>query len=201
MNRIILGDFKDIQQELKDESIDLVFTDPPYLKKYLHTYDYLAEYCPRLMKRGASLVTILGHFALEEVMVKFIDKLKYRWLLNLNQWDGPHARMAMGIEVTFKPMLWYVKDAYPIGRGFLRDGFKVEPKGDHITKTHHEWEQSIEMAKYYIKKLTKPGDTVLDPYCGSGAFLIAAREVGCNYIGIEKDINTYNIACERLNGL
>ena len=44
---------------IDDNSIDLVFTDPPYLKEYLYTYDYLANYCPRIMKKGASLMTIV----------------------------------------------------------------------------------------------------------------------------------------------
>ena len=37
---------------IDDESINLVYSDPPYLKEYLYTYDYLANECPRIMKRG-----------------------------------------------------------------------------------------------------------------------------------------------------
>jgi DNA modification methylase len=58
VDRIVFGDFKDIQSEIPDNGIDLVFTDPPYPKEYFHTYQYLADYCPRMMKRGASLVVI-----------------------------------------------------------------------------------------------------------------------------------------------
>ena len=34
MNKIILGDCSNLIQELKDESIDLIATDPPYLIDY-----------------------------------------------------------------------------------------------------------------------------------------------------------------------
>src|SRR5690606_7259333 len=120
-------------------SIDLVFTDPPYSREFSYTYDYLANECPRLMKDGASLLTIVGHFALEEVMEKCRGKLKYRWLLCMNQFDGKHSRMAMGIEVVWKPILWYVKRAYPQGRGFLRDGVKISGV-DGQNKKRHKWE-------------------------------------------------------------
>ena len=40
------------------------------------------------------------------------------------------------------------------------------------------------------------GDLVLDNCCGSGTIKIA-ETIGRNYIGIEKDENYYNIACER----
>ena len=113
---------------IDDNSIDLVFTDPPYLKEYLYTYDYLANYCPRIMKKGASLMTIVGHFALEQVISKFQNKLKYRWINCMNQFDGQHARMAMGIEVLWKPILWYVNESYPHGSVFLKDGIKIEGK-------------------------------------------------------------------------
>ncbi|MEK6879025.1 MAG: hypothetical protein AABY22_05425 [Nanoarchaeota archaeon] len=78
MNKIYCADLKDLISQINDNSIDLIFTDPPYLKEYLYTYNYLADLCPRIMKRGASLMTIVGHFALEEVFSKFKGKLKYR---------------------------------------------------------------------------------------------------------------------------
>jgi hypothetical protein len=53
------------------------------------------------MKYGASLMTIVGHYALETVMQYFSGRLKYRWMVCINQFEGKHARMAMGIEVMW----------------------------------------------------------------------------------------------------
>jgi site-specific DNA-methyltransferase (adenine-specific) len=53
----------------------------------------------------------------------------------------------------------------------------------------------------YLCKLTKPpsGGIVLDPFCGSGSALIAARLEGRQFIGIELDKKYCEIALTRLN--
>lgn len=188
------GDSQYMPLMIPENNIDLVFTDPPYPKKYKHTFQYLADYCPDLMKDGASLVTITPHYLLPEVIEMFKDRLKYRWILNMDQEDGQHPRMAMGIEVMWKPMLWYVKRAYPSGRGFLRDKVKI-PKP---SKEHHEWEQSIEWCMYYIERLCPKGGLVLDPYVGSGTTAIACKLLGRNFIGIDNDKNALAITLQRL---
>ena len=45
----------------------------------------------------------------------------------------------------------------------------------------------------------KPQDIVLDPFCGSGATTLAARQAGRRFIGIEKDRYYHQIAEKRLN--
>lgn len=197
LNKIYNQDCLDGIKLIDNESIDLIFTDPPYLKEYLYCYDYLANECPRIMKKGASLMTIVGHFALEEVMLKFKGKLKYRWINCMNQFNGSHARMAMGIEVLWKPILWYVKESYPHGRGFLRDGIEIKGKAGQ-KKEKHKWEQDTDWAEYYISKLTKEGDVVLDPFMGSGTVAEVCKKLNRNFIGFEKDIQYYNICLERL---
>lgn len=197
--QIILGDAKDILPTLDEGSIDLVFTDPPYPREFKHTYQYLADYCPRLMKRGASLITIAPHYLLEEVMMMFYGKLKYRWVLNMDQFEGNHARLGMGIEVCWKPMLWYVKEAFTKDRyrGFIKDGIKISGRSG-IKKKLHKWEQDPDWGTYYIERLTRPGQTVLDPYMGSGTTAEICQRLGLNYIGIDIDGNNIETVWRRL---
>jgi len=191
------GDCSEVMPRFKEESIDLVFTDPPYLKKYLYTYNYLADHCPRIMKDGASLMTIAAHYALPYIIKAFDEKLKYRWMICMNQFNGSHARMAMGIEVMWKPILWYVKRAYPMGRGFLRDGIEITGKSGQKKKLH-KWQQDETWAEYYIQKLTREKDIVLDPFMGSGTTGEACIKTGRRFIGIEKEEKYFQIAKERL---
>jgi DNA modification methylase len=190
-------DFKDGIGLIEDETIDLVFTDPPYPKSYMYLYDYLADYCPRVMKHGASLLTIVPHYALEQVMDKFRGKLKYRWVICMNQFTGSHPRMAMGIEVMWKPILWYVKGSYPSGRGFLRDGIEIINTEGQTKPSGHKWEQSLDWCMYYIEKLTKEDDLVLDPYMGSGTVAVACKLLNRRFIGFEIDKEYYDIAITR----
>lgn len=55
------------------------------------------------------------------------------------------------------------------------------------------------LPEWFIKLFTEPGDTVLDPFLGSGTTLVAARKLDRNGIGIEILPEYIKIASERLN--
>ena len=52
----------------------------------------------------------------------------------------------------------------------------------------------VELPRRAIKLLTEPGDTVLDCFMGSGASAIAAMSEARNFIGIEKERASVEIA-------
>lgn len=54
-------------------------------------------------------------------------------------------------------------------------------------RTGYPTQKPIELLERIIKISTNEGDTVLDPFCGSGTTLVAAKLLGRKYIGI--DIN------------
>ena len=64
---------------------------------------------------------------------------------------------------------------------------------------NHPTEKPVEVMKRLVEMLTPPGGTVLDPFCGSGTTALACKELGRNYICIEKELEYYRIACDRLN--
>lgn len=187
------GDAVELMKDIPDNSVDLIFADPPYPKKYLPLYYAMAEQGARILKDGGSLLTIAPHYALPQIVSEFGKHLKYRWTMCMWQANGAHPRMAMGIEVLWKPILWYVKRAYPQGRGFVVDGFDNAPPDKKL----HEWEQSLTWAEY-LTKFAKPGDTVLDPYMGAGTVGIPCAKNGINFIGIEVDETHFNTARTRL---
>ena len=49
-----------------------------------------------------------------------------------------------------------------------------------------------------INLFSHPGDIVLDPFCGSGSILVAAKELGRPAVGVEIDERWARIAVERL---
>lgn len=53
--------------------------------------------------------------------------------------------------------------------------------------TGHPSRTAPDLVRYWIRYLTKPGDTVLDPFAGSGTTLFVAHEEGRNVIGIEQN--------------
>ena len=66
-----------------------------------------------------------------------------------------------------------------------------EQRGDHPTQ------KPIGVMKWCINHLPK-GDTILDPYCGSGTTGVAAVQMGRQFIGIEREEKYFNIACRRI---
>lgn len=62
----------------------------------------------------------------------------------------------------------------------------------------HPTQKPVALMEYFIKTYTNPGDIVLDPTMGSGTTGLACKNLDRSFIGIEKDLNYFNIAEKRL---
>jgi DNA modification methylase len=69
---------------------------------------------------------------------------------------------------------------------------------DSVTTRYHEWGQAEAEAVYLIQRLTGPGQLVVDPYAGGGAFVAAAKATGRRWLATERDEATAVIARKRL---
>jgi tRNA G10 N-methylase Trm11 len=193
---LFYGDFDIVAGGLPQ--FDLILTDPPYPRALaVPCFEMLARHAPALLKDGGSLVSIVPHYLVEEVVEILRGALKYRWIYSMDQIEGAHPRLAMGVEVMWKPVLHYVKRAYPHGRGFIKD--KLTIPGPQ--KDRHEWQQHEAWAEFFIAKLTRPGESVLDPFCGAGTVPAVAKRLGRKATGIEIDYPTYQTALERVRAV
>lgn len=52
-------------------------------------------------------------------------------------------------------------------------------------RTGHPAQMSLRLAADHIMSWSNPGDVVLDPFAGSGTTLLAAKQTGRKYIGVE----------------
>lgn len=66
-------------------------------------------------------------------------------------------------------------------------------------KTEHPAVFPLELPILHIKSWSNQGDTVLDPFMGSGTTGIACKQLNRNFIGIELDEQYFKIAQERIN--
>jgi 16S rRNA G966 N2-methylase RsmD len=186
-----LGDFRNECKEIPDNSIHVIFTDPPYAKKFLSLYDGLAEVAARVLKDSGSIVTYCG----QDLKLQVIEFMKSKGLVYW--WDiavihsGPFSSFfPKNILVKWKPLLWFVKCERPYQNGKIFDLI-------HSTKPEkilHDWEQSYEDASYVIEHLSKSGERILDPFMGSGTTGVAALNLKRQFIGIEKDPEVFEIA-------
>ncbi len=56
----------------------------------------------------------------------------------------------------------------------------------------------LALAEQLIRTFSQTGDLVLDPFCGSGQALLAAKVCGRRYLGIEREEKYVRIALQRL---
>ena len=69
-------------------------------------------------------------------------------------------------------------------------------------QNHHPTVKPIALMKYIITLLAPPNNpTLLDPFCGSGSTLVAAKELGINAIGIEREKEYCEIAEKRISAV
>jgi DNA modification methylase len=206
--KLIYGDFiEKSQKEIADNSIDLIFTDPPYGKEYLSLYQGLAKLAVRVLKPGGSIVFYVGHIILDQVIGIFNNfslndtnsiNLKYWWTLAVKH-SGHHTKIyPRCVFAEWKSIIWYVK-------GNRINSLTVSNTiGDYIesappSKIEHDWQQSTTEAEYIIKKLTLENQIVLDPMMGSGTTGVATLNLKRKFIGIEQNPEAFEIAKVRIS--
>lgn len=65
-------------------------------------------------------------------------------------------------------------------------------------KTEHPCPVPVKLFSRIITLLTEPGDTVYDPFMGSGTTAIACLETGRQYVGTEMSEKYFNICQKRI---
>jgi len=68
-------------------------------------------------------------------------------------------------------------------------------------KNYHPTVKPIKLMEYLVRLLTPKEGIVLEPFAGSGTTLIACKQQGFNYIGIEREQEYCDIAEARLKGV
>jgi site-specific DNA-methyltransferase (adenine-specific) len=62
----------------------------------------------------------------------------------------------------------------------------------------HPTEKPVRLAERVLALISEPGDTIYDPFMGSGSFGVACINTGRKYIGSEMKPEYFDIACKRI---
>jgi site-specific DNA-methyltransferase (adenine-specific) len=79
----------------------------------------------------------------------------------------------------------------------MREKSILKIKSDHY-KLSHPTEKPVRLAERIIALISDPGDTIYDPFMGSGSFGVACIKTGRKYIGSEVDERYFNTSRERI---
>jgi hypothetical protein len=192
-DRIIIGDMREVGAQIADNSIDLIFTDPPYPGEFLPLWGSLSELAARVLKPGGLCLAYSGQIFLPDTLRLLGQNLEYLWTFAIRHAGGNQRIFKVNVNTGWKPILCFVKPPLTI----WWDSFIDITSGER-EKDLHEWQQAESEAAYFIEKLCPAGGMVLDPFAGSGTTLSAAKKLGMKYTGIEVNPDDAQRATERL---
>ena len=178
-------------KQVQDNSVDLIFTDPPYKDEYLYLYDELAAFASKKLAPGGSLVFFFGRQFMPTILEYFkkYNDLRYWWLFATKYENATEKVFPQKIAVGWKPLLWFVKGKERSADKIIVDFIERKRANQDL----HDWAQSEDEANYIIENLTVSEDSIVcDPFTGSGVFGVVANRLKRYFIGIDNDPEAYN---------
>ena len=215
---LFCGDAQDIN--LHPESVDLILTDPPYGQQfrgqgrstktanvrgdgvrqgYRVARRVLANLDPAL--RPDAHVLMMCHW---ESWPDFYDSVAARYhVKNALIWHknrGGMGDLQREYARDFEVILYATRGVGSVPRPLRgkRPGAVISGIPPVNDNRRHPVEKPVALMSTLIERHCPPGGTVVDPFCGSGPTLIAARDCGRQAIGIEIDESYCRIVVERL---
>lgn len=224
MSKILLkGDCMELLKKIKDNSIDLVVTDPPYLidttggglytqpdKQYVKELNamkdgfsevVLNELC-RVMKK-INIYFFCSQKQIIPLTDYFVTKRKCNW--NILSWHKTNPIPACGnkyLTDTEFILFFREKGVKVYGEFNTKKTWYATPLNQGDKKKYgHPTVKPIEIVKNLIVNSSNENDWVLDPFMGSGTTGVACVNTNRNFIGIELDEKYFKIAEERINNV
>lgn len=184
-----LGDFEIVLDNIPDNSVDCIITDPPYPYEFIECWSKLSLFAAKKLKENGFCIAYSGQYNLPEVIDRMRENLTYYWTFAVYHEGQTQIVNAVNLICRWKPVLVFQNGRKKIDNTF-QDYFISEQR----EKDGHDWQQSKSGVSYLIEMFTKPGDLVVEPFAGSGTTIIACKNMNRNIIGAEIDEDTYNIA-------
>lgn len=228
MNRykIFNNDCLKLMQKMKDNSIDLIITDPPYkttkrgiskktttgglvrseLGKQGKIFKYNdikpKEYIPelyRILKENSHCYIMTNHVNLQEI-INTATKSGFHFIKCLI-WDKGNKIMGQCYMSQFEYILFLRKGKHKkINNCGTADILSVPNKKtkDENGNNLHDVEKPVELMRILVENSSNENEIILDPFMGIGSTGLACIELNRKFIGMELDENYFNIAKNRL---
>jgi len=202
VNRIICGDCSEVMKELPDSSVDLIISDYPFKFKY---FKETAEEYYRLLKPVGNLVIVNNPHNMF-VSIPYFQKFHLRNSIALIRPRSFHCAWHYGFKHNYCLILSKIDNMKLKWNGTkinhnhsFQSDVREYKNGYRQDKQFHPEALPIDLMKEWIEYLSNSGDIVLDPFMGSGTTAVVCREIGRNFIGIEKNSKYVEMAKKRLS--
>lgn len=225
-NKIYLGDSFELIKQIPDKSIDLIYTDPPYL----HTQHAQSSTDGFFQKKITKINTELNDADLSSLDNCEWCKEAVRVMKNINIyiWCSRYQipmyfdYFLKELGCSFNILAWLKTNPVPtFSNGYSNDkelclyfrkGGYCKPKDMFSSKSYfvqpinltdkekygHPTIKPLNIVKQMIENSSQEGDLIFDPFLGSGTTAVASWQLKRKFLGIEKNEEFYKIACKRL---
>lgn len=205
LNGVTHGDCIEVMRRMRWASVDFILTDPPYLVNYRD-------------RSGRSIENDNDDTWLKPAFRQMHRVLRPDSLcVSFYGWNKTDAFMTAWREAGFQVVGHIVfrkryasksrflsyehESAYLLAKG--RPRLPADPVPDVLEFPYsgnrlHPTQKPVEPLETLIGAFTRPGQVVLDPFCGSGSTLAAAQGLERRFIGIEIDATHCRTARKRL---
>lgn len=193
-----LGDCLELMREIPDGSIDAVITDPPYGIALANHGSFIGDF------------TVIGDtdLTLADSLVDWTNQRNITTAMFCSP-DKPYSGKWNSRLVWHKPGRgiggdWercWMRDWEMI---LIRATKPIRKKESSVlryapaTCEYHKCEKPVSLLVYLIEQLTNEGDTILDPFMGSGTTGVACVKLNRNFIGMEINEDYFRIAQRRI---
>jgi ParB-like chromosome segregation protein Spo0J len=194
---IYITDAIDFMAASDEDSIDLLFTDPPYSTDVSDIDGFVRDWLPpalRMLKRTGRAFIFIGAYPRElsayldfllHEQTKFIVDAPLVWTYKNTLGVTPKMRYNLNYQAILH---LYTADSAPLDTSVTGEMFSVHAinapdgrQGDRVFK----WQKPDELAMRLIAHAANVGDVVFDPFAGSGSLLIAAAKMKKKAFGCE----------------
>lgn len=188
------GDFREAGNIVPDDSVDLVFCDPPYDEESVPMYRDLAVYAARILRPGGWCLAYSGHTFLPQIIDHMRESLTYGWTFGIQHTGGDLRYRKLKLQNKWKPILGFYRPPLEVWWDWFPD-FTSGGK----EKDAHEWQQATAEAEHFIRGLSPEDGLVVDPFCGSGTTCVAAKTAGRRWIAFDTKLDSVEKARERIH--
>ena len=181
---------------------DLLLTDPPYMTDVDDIGAFAQSWLPLALAKvkptGRAYVFIGAY---PEELAAYLTAAMPRQILVWSYQNTLGPKPKQQYILNWQAVLYYEgAEAPPLNSPLLTEQFAAQeisaPDGRQGNR-FFKWQKPDELAERFVRHATAPGDTVVDPFCGSGTFLLAAAKLGRHAIGCDIDEEALKIAEER----
>jgi DNA modification methylase len=193
---LFIGDARELALEhIEPESVDLIYTDPPYPKEFHYLYEWLAQEAVRVLKPDGFMIAYAGPYWKDVVMQYFDAQLQYFYDFIMLHKGRTSILYPRKILSRYKSMLCYHKNGErPLPNRQVLGLWE----GTGEDKRYHHWGQEEQVVRYHLECFSDEDDLVVDYFLGGGTTGAICKEMGRKFVGFEIDEESFDISSRRI---